>query len=134
MPVEPQFAHRVARAAYMAALRLFQPSPEWSVSLEAQVIDEPEVPAQCWTKPDYLLAQIVYDPAQCENGEEIWRVIGHEVAHLLSPEYTVLERMLPERYHSLSTHANERLTTRLERLWMRQQPYPGDAKFKKGGD
>lgn len=132
MSVEPQFAARIARAAFNAALRFFQPSPEWIIKLEPRTIEEEETPGQCWTRQDYFLAQIVYDPAQCEDGAEVWRVIGHEVAHLLSSEYIVLEQHLPERYHGLCTHASERLTTRLERLFLRHYPYPGDAKFKKG--
>lgn len=128
-----EFAERVAQAAFAQALAFFQPSPEWAIQLERRPIDEEETPAQCWTKQDYLLAQIVYDPDQCENGAELWRAIGHEVAHLLSSEYIVLEQNLPQRYHGLCTHASERLTTRLDRIWVRERPYPGDEKFAEAG-
>lgn len=124
-----EFAERVAQAAFAQALAFFQPSPEWRPELRRDVIDDAEICAQCWTKPNYFIAHIVYDPDNCENGAELWRVIGHEVAHLLSPEYTVLEGMLPERYHAYSNHANEVLTTRLERLFLRHHPYPGDEQF-----
>lgn len=127
--IPADFAERVAGRAYASALAFFQPSPEWRITLARQTIDEEEVPAQCWTKQNYHRAQIVYDPAQCEDGAELWRVIGHEVAHLLHSEYIVVEIHAPKHLQGFLEHAGERLATRLENLFLRERPYPGDAEF-----
>lgn len=132
MSLDPAFAERIAARAFSDAMAFFQPSPEWDVKLEAREIEEEDTPAQLWTKQDYLLATVVYDPAQCESGERLWSHIGHEVAHLLSGEYIVLEQQFPDREGARFTHACERLTVRLERLWVRERPYPGDEAFKEG--
>ncbi|WP_019008971.1 hypothetical protein [Deinococcus aquatilis] len=130
--IDPDFAARVAQRAYASAWGFFQPSPEWLM----EPIEAKELPSEdgtgeavLWFRIDYLRAKVVYDPARHDDGAHLWRNMGHEVAHLLLMEYDAIQQGMKGTQERAMTHANERAVTRLDRLFMRERPYPGDEAF-----
>jgi hypothetical protein len=124
------FAWRVAEAAFDAARDFFQLSPEWQIDFYADDLEDEGSRAEIRTEQRYLRVEIVYDATQFDSGADLWETIGHEVAHMVLNEYDAIEATLPNHLRHWFTHANERAVVRLERLFKRERPYPGDEAFK----
>lgn len=130
MTVDPDFGQRVGEAAFAAAVDFFRPSPEWTLTLVFEALGEDtDAEAQLWQRLNYLRAQVVVDLSRHDDGAHIWRNVGHEVAHMLLYEYDALQASQPKAFDELLTQANEHATTRLQRLFERERPYPGDDAF-----
>lgn len=80
----------------------------------------------------YLFASIHIAPDRARSYEGVWRSCGHEIAHLVSREWNI-ESMMDEDElkRARLTICCEQTTTRLERMFARDCPYPGAEVFEK---
>lgn len=130
--IDPKTAETVARAALAAARGYYGLSHEWDIKLK-EVRMEDESAAVINQLPDYMTATISYDPSRMDTPEEVWRHIGHEVGHLVFTEHTLYAQAvekhlggeMPAALFALWQHGNERALGRLERMFVRDRPFPG---------
>ena len=117
-----------ARSAIEAALLYFGIQGEQPVQFMHERPAEKDASASCTYEADYLRATIRVDTDyyQCYP-MCIWKDMGHEVAHLASKELMAFRAFLPEEpelRRTVYTTAVEQLTTRLERMFVRDCPEP----------
>jgi hypothetical protein len=136
--VDNDYSARIARKAFEVAKDFFQPPSEWDVTLYS-IEDAPE-----WLQDEYpsdaqacvhishqsLKARILYDPERIDDEQELWASIAHEVAHLLMTDSIRLGDQYRGNDAKNAEHALEVTTIRLERLFLRERPYPGDDAFR----
>jgi hypothetical protein len=118
---------KVALKAIKEARKFFGIDPAWCVALAIGATDEGK-PAFIAIDLAYRKATIAVDPAQCDSAREVWRYMGHEVAHLVHAEFDLFRELvkasgewsdaLQAGYH----YADERATVMLEQLFMRERP------------
>jgi hypothetical protein len=78
---------KVALKAIKEARKFFGIDPAWDVALAVGTTDDGK-PAFINIVLSYRQATICIDPAQCESAREVWRYMGHEVAHLVHASST----------------------------------------------
>lgn len=138
MTLNETVAAQVAEAAAKEAVAFFSISPEWEIDIKSEKLAEEGMDFVSaggnHINLEYHQSLIKYDFGAVDSYENLWRVIGHEVAHLVLAEFDLLYAQFAStpRLTPLSvglTHCIERAVTRLERLFIRQHPYPGDQTF-----
>ncbi|MFC6591686.1 hypothetical protein ACFP81_06450 [Deinococcus lacus] len=122
---------RVAETGVTEAMRFFGISDEIEVRCEIDnsVPDVDGGAAVIYMQHEYLRAKIVFHSVNIDTYEEAWGFAGHEVAHLVTREIDAVLARCPSALMHLGCNGIENATTRLQRLFMRERPYPGDAQF-----
>lgn len=128
---DPKVVQAVVNAAVARARRYFRIPDEF----ETFVFDEPaqhqsrDVPLLTVIVHEYLFHEIYVRADSVSAYALAWKYAGHEVAHLQSRELVRLFGDLPEDFSDDARAGIEALTTRLDRMFLRDCPYPGDAAF-----
>lgn len=124
----------VATAAIERGCEFFNLPGEWTVSLVITDDEEKASPASVHCQHDYLTYAVHINPSGYESLADVWRDAGgHEVGHLVMEEALSLHEFMVDAKDRNAPHlirALERGTMRLEQLFVRVNPYPGDDAFK----
>ena len=134
--VDPDKAMEVARRAVDKACEYFD-IKGWDIDLSIKRLEDDT--RGCIDKQvAYLRVWISIDASQADDLEAVWRTTAHEVAHIALCEVDILyhgaKKLMNDYdkqesldfFHEL---AAERTTVKLERMFMRDCPYPGDEEF-----
>jgi hypothetical protein len=125
---------KVALKAIKEARKFFGIDPAWDVALAIGTTDDGK-PAFINIVLSYRQATICLDPAQCDSAREVWRYMGHEVAHLVHAEFDLFRDLVqahaewPQTLQTAYRYAEERATVMLEDVWVRERPQ-ADARKK----
>lgn len=100
--------------------------PAWQIELELANLED-NTAATCSVEYDYLKAWIKVDPAKCHREADVWQHTAHEVAHIVLapfdfPRYACSGQLSGEG-SAIWLHAEERTTSALERVFIRERPY-----------
>lgn len=119
---------KIAYAALDKALEFFGLNNEWEIKIINQRIDEEGVWAQITPNVEYLFSSIVLDVGKFNTPQEVWATIGHEIAHILFAELNLFRKLYkaPSGSEKVWDFAEERIVTRLSRLFVRMNPCPHD--------
>lgn len=115
-------------AAFTAARKYFLVSDEWDVVLLDE--DPDGALADIQIDPPYLRARVRVSMDYFQRRpQDIWATMGHECAHLLQAEYDIAQEAAMadidnELASTLYIFAQERATTRLERMFCRDNKDP----------
>jgi hypothetical protein len=118
---------KVALKAIKEARKFFGIDPAWDVALQVGATEEGK-PANIGIELAYRKATICLDPAQCDTAREVWRYMGHEVAHIVHSEFDLFRDLVqahaewPQTLQTAYRYAEERATVMLEQLFMRERP------------
>lgn len=77
----------------------------------------------------YLRMEIWFDLTKDDRPKNWWSYAAHEIAHTVTREFNYPTEFTLENDRNLFEVAQENATVRLERLFVRERPYPGDASF-----
>lgn len=131
-PLEMKVLANVVDAGVKEAARFFGISDE----IEIRIDVSDDVPDDCKDaamfidiQHAYLRAKITAYPPNIRTYAEAWEFAGHEVAHLVTREIDSVLTQTSSALRDLGTTGMEQATTRLQRLFIRECPYPGDEAF-----
>ncbi len=114
-----------AQAALDAALRYFRIPDNWDVSLYFSGT-EVDSGAEVQMDHTYLRARITMNTEYLRaNPADIWRVVGHEVAHLTLAPFDLIWGNIRGKTRGEYVRAMENVVVQLERMWLRDNPDPG---------
>lgn len=128
---DPDVIFDVVNAAIRHARRYFRIPDEF----ETFVFPNPapdqdsDTPLMTFITPEYLFHEIYVRPDAVKAYALAWKYAGHEIAHLQSRELARLFDDLPDANRDAMRDGIEALTTRLDRMFLRDCPYPGDDHF-----
>lgn len=130
--IDPGLADRVAERCIRDALKFWGIADLWRVSYRFDLLDNPECLGECWVSERYYTAKMTLVLARMDSPLQLWQVTAHEVCHIVPSEYRVFHYAVPtdETTAAVWTVADERTVSLLERVLLRERPYPGDDAFK----
>lgn len=139
MAVDKDFAQRIIDRAIPEAMRYFEVSSDLTLVGVTEAHPESKEPACVEMIHAYHRHDIHIVPERCHSGEDVWCYAGHEVAHSVTRELLYLHSVIEEAGADEMTVMMmrdylEMATARLEGMFARDCPYPGDEAFAEAAD
>ena len=127
-------ATAVLEAAIPVAREFFLLDPRWDVRFH--FVEESPQGLEVEVKAQYFKANIACAPIIYDRVADLWRDVGHEIAHIATAELITLERYLkahleldeedspPSLLKAYFGDAIESVTSRLEAMFAKERPCP----------
>lgn len=129
--VDPQVCFAVVNAAVAKARRFFRVPDEFeSFVFDNAVEGYEDAPMTTVIDHAYLKQEIYVNTPRIGSYALAWAYAAHEVAHVQAREVLQFVETLNAEQQEQARDAIERLTVRLERLFVASHPYPGDDAFR----
>lgn len=131
MTLEPGLADRIIERCIKDSLKFWSIDDGIKVSFRLDKTDNLAAAGECQIDLNYRRAQITINPLHIYDFEKLWQVTAHEVAHIVIADFELFFRCVGTGDENTPVYdfARERTTTQLERVFLRECPYPGDEAF-----
>lgn len=110
----------VAELAIDEAKTFWQLDPKWDVSISVHDFED-DTGGDCHLNARYYMATIRIDSG-CPTPAEVWRIAGHEAAHIALAELDVFAETESQQQSEAFKIAVERTAAMLERVFERERP------------
>lgn len=129
--LDPALHRAVSLEAVALARTYFQISAEFEtfVFFEPHPNMDADGSAYVLMYHGYEFAELYLPTDRCISYANAWRSAAHEVAHLVTRELNCSCSSTRGVPHELLNVGIEQATTRLERMFMRDHPFPGISQF-----
>lgn len=129
--LDPDKALDVAEACVRASQEFWGLDDSIKITVMIGPTENLKASGECTTDLKYRRAYIILNPLHITTWEQLWQVTAHEVTHIVVGELDHFHSIVKTEKGDRLTYdyLRERVCVSLERVFLREKPYPGDESF-----